>query len=58
MPEETASLVTTLVFGYHLDVMDAREMLHKCQNVDHLNLSEFLKSHEIAGGGSNGEFSP
>ena len=48
-------MVTTLVFHYNLDVMDAKYILQKCSRVEYLDISEFLKSHEIARPGFSGE---
>ena len=56
MSEETLSMVTTLVFHYNLDAMDAKYILQKCSRVEYLDISEFLKSHEIARPGFSGEF--
>ncbi|RPB02624.1 hypothetical protein L873DRAFT_1802088 [Choiromyces venosus 120613-1] len=53
MSEETLSMVTTLAFQYNVDVMDAKEMLQKCSRVEYLDISEFLKNHEIARPGSS-----
>ncbi|KAG0641967.1 hypothetical protein HOY80DRAFT_952393 [Tuber brumale] len=57
MSEETLSMVTTLALKYNLGVMDAKEMLQKCSRVEYLDISEFLKNHEIARPGS-GDMSP
>jgi hypothetical protein len=56
MSKETAALVTTLALPYHLGVEDAKEMLQKCENLEHLDIGEFLKRHEIVREGSSGEF--
>jgi len=55
MSKETLSVVTTLVLHYNIDVMDARDILQKCFQVEYLDISEFLKNHEIERSGSSGE---
>jgi hypothetical protein len=50
MSERKASLATTLIFWYCFGIMDVKGILQKYKRVEHLDIIEFLRKHEIARG--------